>query len=76
MPIPASLFIHRNGWRHCATAYLDGRPIQSNRDGSNYSDASAERDVIVQLCQRSDADAKRWVALYMQGIVSVDVELF
>lgn len=72
----ARLSARRNGWRECADAILDGRRIASNGDNSCYSEASAIRDVIVQLSQRSDADAKTWLALYEQGAAIVEIERY
>jgi hypothetical protein len=70
----ARLSAHKNGWRECAYAILDGRLLASNGDTSCYSEASAIRSVIVQLSQRSDADAKTWLALYEQGAVTVETD--
>lgn len=70
----ARLSAHKNGWRECAYAMLDDRCIASNGDTSCYSEASAIRSVIVQLSQRSDADAKTWLALYEQGAAIVEID--
>lgn len=73
----AKLYVRKNGWYQCADATLDGRRIASNRDGSYYSEASAIRDVIVQLSQRSDADAAAWLAEYERDARAVvEIELY
>ena len=71
------LYVRKNGHYQYASATLDGRSIASNRDGSRYSEASAIRDVIVQLSQRSDADAKAWLTEYEQDARAVvEIELY
>ena len=73
----AKLSVRKNGNYQYASATLDGRAIASNRDGSRYSEASAIRDVVVQLSQRSDADATAWLSQYEQDARAVvEIELY
>lgn len=73
----AKLSVRKNGYYQCADATLDGRRIASNRDNSRYSEASAIRDVVVQLSQRNDADATAWLTEYEQDARAVvEIELY
>ena len=73
----AKLSVRKNGHYQCADATLDGRRNASNRDNSRYSESSAMRDVVVQLSQRSDADAIAWLAQYEQDARAVvEIELY